>query len=183
MAAEHVADHRVDEAWTGTVLGTSVPDDARERWMELRIYRLDPGQEGKYLAWRVAKSYIYHTGDTACRTRSGAKPGRLGTVANLPDDAEPCDECNPLFPDELPDDVRVRVEVDRNTINRADSAQQLVDALTHYRDRASGQWVVRVSEPVEYVIEQAARRDPAFAAVTLPRPSSVPAMRRELAAG
>jgi hypothetical protein len=181
MVAEHVVDHRVDEAWTGTVLGTSVPDDARDRWMELRIYRLDPGQQGNYLAWRVAKSYIYHTGDTSCRTRSGSKPGRLGTVANLPADAEPCDVCNPLFPDELPSNVRVRVEVDKNTINRADTAQELVDALTHYRDRATGQWVTRVSEPVEYVIEQASRRDPAFAQVELPKASSVPAMRRELA--
>lgn len=183
MVAEHVFDHRTDERWSGTLIGSSsVPDD-QDRWMELRLYRLDPGSDGHYLAWRNGRSLIYHTGTTRCRTVSGRKPGRLAGKGDLPDDAEPCPDCDPAWPEELADTDRIRYEFDRHTIDRTDTAPEMVKALTQFRERQTGNWVTRVSEPVAEVLEQAAANDPEFARVVLPRQTSRAPMAPKAATG
>lgn len=170
-----MAYHRVEyrpglaEEWEGELaaeVSTRTPD--RTRWVEIKVYHLD---DGGWLAHRAGMSNIYHRSATACRRANGRKPGTLGTVDDLPDDAEPCGDCNPPYPEELGDKEKIRFEGPQHTIDRGTPAQ-IMQALTTSRDAVTGQRVVRVSAPVEDLLGDLMEHYPEFAALGLPAEGS-----------
>lgn len=71
------------------------------RWVELELYRI-PAQpdptgrislpRGGYLTHVIGQSLVAHRRNSRCNTGVPTK------ISDLPDDAVPCDECNPEFP-------------------------------------------------------------------------------------
>jgi hypothetical protein len=128
-------------------------------WATIEIYRLaDDG----YFTHRAGYSRVYHTADTACRTRNGDQKGDPATVDDLPDDAEPCPRCKPDPPVDLDDGQAVRYEFPRHTFDACDTPEMVVERLTviRHRDRTKS---VRYSQPVKDALRDAAFRDAAFA--------------------
>lgn len=166
-----MAYHRVElggklhDEWDGELaasVSTRTPD--RTRWVEISVYHLD---DGGWLAHRAGMSNIYHRAATACRRANGRKPGALGGVDDLPDDAEPCGDCNPPYPEDLADDAKIRFEFPQHTINRG-TPEQIVRALTTSRRPDTGQRVVKVSAPVEDLLGELSSSYPEFASLGEP---------------
>jgi hypothetical protein len=164
MTLVKIQDGRVQREWEGDLVAATRTGHPL-RWAEFEIWKLAGGD---WLVHRTGRSRIYHRADTPCDTQTGRKPGQPGTVDDLPDDAVPCRYCRPPDPLDLADDEQIRIETPRHTVNRCATAADAVDALTRYRDRISGQRKVEMSEPVAELLELAAAKEPAFAAV--PRP-------------
>lgn len=139
------------------------------RWAEFRVYRLD---EGGWMLHRVGMSLVYHQARTVCRTASGKMPGDPAKLADLPDEATPCGDCRPPYPLDLGDDEPVRFEFPRHSLNRCATAEAVVDSLTRFRERGTGIWTVKVSEPVAELLDKLAAAEPAFAAVARPVPTT-----------
>lgn len=151
--------------WTQT---PGPPD--RPRWVEIYVYKLDNGTG--YMLHRIGKSVIYHRADTRCTISDGRQSGDVAKISDLPDNAEPCDECAPPFPEDIGDDEEIRFEFDRHTFNRCATAARVIDKLTVYRSPSSGQGdedtgrsakTSTVSAPVRELLEKLAAKDPAFA--------------------
>lgn len=164
MALIQIPDQHVVREFQGELIAENRTHQPL-RWAEFRIYR---HAEGGYVLHRAGRSVVYHRADTTCRTAGGTAPGIPATVAGLPDDATPCEKCQPSWPLDLEDDEPVRMETDRNTVDRCQTAADVVDALTRFRQRGTGKKIVKVSEPVAELLELAARADPAFADVPPP---------------
>lgn len=139
--------------------GTSRRDTSR-KWATVEIWKLD---DGGYMAHRVGYSLVYHRHDTWCKTRSGGQPGAVAAVDDLPDDADPCEDCKPVLPEYLGDDDEVRFEFPRHTFDSCTTAEKVVEALTIIRYRDGRAPSVRISGPVKAAVMEAARHDPAFA--------------------
>jgi hypothetical protein len=127
----------------------------KPRWAEISVWKLDGGG---WLVHRQGRSLIYHREGTTCRTAIGRKPGAVAIVHDLPDDADPCDVCNPPYPEELGEDEKVRYEFPNHTFEEAGDVAGVLRALTTYRDRRTGKVTVRVSGPVASVLEQLGNR-------------------------
>lgn len=130
------------------------------RWVDIALYGLDGGT---YLVHRIGQSLVYHRGDTECLTSSGKQAGDRATVADLPDDAEPCERCNPPFPENLDDDEPIRYEFPRHTLDECSTPAEVIARLTSMRKRRARTATRVVSEPVRELLEGAAETDPRFA--------------------
>lgn len=149
--------------------GELIAEQARregQRWPEFRIWKLTGGG---YMAQRVGCSNVYHTAGTRCSTKQRSQRGSPATVEDLPDDAEPCEICNPPYPEDLRDDEQVRFEFPRSSMRRYRTARQVIKFFTLWRDPDTQETVQRVTKPVQALLEQAAAADPAFAADGLTR--------------
>lgn len=142
---------------------TRIPDGIR--WVEFRLYRLD--SDG-YLLHRLGASRVYHQADTGCHTTSGQPSGEPGKARDLPAGAYSCDRCQPEYPENLEPDAAVRIEYTRHTIDRCDTADQVVRRLTNMRSRGSRVQTQVVSEPVKELLALAAGADPEFAMAEKP---------------
>lgn len=131
------------------------------RWVAIDLYRVE---DGGWLVHRMGCSSVYHAEPTPCRTGSDRTPGVVGTVDDLPDEAEPCEHCTPPPPLDLDDHQAVRFEETRHTVTRYETAREVIHGLTHFRDR--GRPVVRMSAPVADLMRQAASKDQEFASIT-----------------
>lgn len=143
--------------------GELIAEQARRggrRWPEFRIWRL---AAGGYMAQRVGCSIVYHTAATRCVTKQRSQRGSPATIENLPDDAEPCEFCNPPYPEDLGDTEQIRFEFPRSSMRRFRTARQVIKFFTLWRDPESGETVQRVTKPVQALLEQAAAKDSAFA--------------------
>lgn len=130
------------------------------RWSEFYLYHLD---DGRWLIHRIGKSVIYHTLEPDHRTATGGLPGEtVGTVDDLPDDAEPCDICRPEDPDYLADGQQIRIETDRHKVDIAATPAEVTEILVTNRRREGGT-TITMSRPVRDLLTQAARRYPEFA--------------------
>jgi hypothetical protein len=141
--------------------GTSERDESLA-WAEIEVYRLDAGG---YLAHRIGRSLVYHRADTWCRTRSGGQPGDPATVDDLPDEAEPCEDCKPKDPQRLGDTEEIRYEFPRHTFDGCPTPEKLIEALTVIRGRDGSPPSIRFSYPVKTALRMAAERDEALYAV------------------
>lgn len=145
--------HEID----GKVIGEAGTNPSKLRWMQITLYRL---ASGGLLLHRVGYSKVYHDNTGRCRTLQGRVSGSPATVEDLPDDAEPCEKCQPAEPEYLGDSESIKFEFPRHTFDSCDTAQDVEDKLAP-RDGKE------MSEPSQNVLDQAARNDPEFAA--LPR--------------
>jgi hypothetical protein len=153
--------HEIDGERIAFVSTRRGPQDRfppRPKWGENAIYRL---ASGKYLLHRAGYSVIYHTSPTSCRTTTGSPSGDKATVADLPDDAVPCEQCAPPYPDELADDEEIRYEYPRHSFDECETPAQVSARLTSMR-RHSGVRSRTLSEPARELLEQAMENDPEF---------------------
>jgi hypothetical protein len=141
------------------------------RWPEFRIWRL---AAGGYMAQRLGCSIVYHTAGTSCTTKFGKQRGSPATVEDLPDDADPCEFCNPPWPEDLGDDERVRFEFPRSQIRRFRNAPQVIKFFTTWKDPDTGDLITRVTKPVMALLETAAAADAEFAEAGVPREGMAP---------
>jgi hypothetical protein len=151
--------------WEGDLAAsvtTRTPD--RTRWVEIKVYHLE---DGSWLAHRAGVSTIYHRAATGCRRKNLRKPGMVATVRDLPDDAEPCSQCNPPYPEDLDDDEQIRFEFPQHTIDRGTPAE-IVAALTTSRKPDSGARVVKISGPVRDLLEELMGSYPEFSGLSMP---------------
>lgn len=146
-----------------------VTSGAWPRWIEIGVYKLD---DGGYAVHRVGKSKVYHREDTPCSTVKGLPSGKLVTVDNLPDDAEPCRVCNPVSPQDMDDDEQIRMEVDRPVLAIFNGAQKAQDFIVTVRDRYTQRPGVFVSNPVAELIQALRGIDPDWAALDWPEPTT-----------
>lgn len=130
------------------------------RWVDIALYGLDGGT---YLVHRIGQSLVYHRGDTGCLTSTSKQAGDKATVADLPDDAEPCERCNPPWPEDLADDAEIRYEFPRHTLDECSTPAEVISRLTSMRKRRARTSTRVVSEPVRELLEGAAASDPRFA--------------------
>jgi hypothetical protein len=131
----------------------------RERWVSMELYLLD---DGTWLAHRTGWSVIYHRRDTFCVTRTGRKSGDLASVDDLPDDAMPCPDCQPLPPRDLPDGPgTVRFEFPRHSWDHCPTPVLIKQRLTTVRSRDGGVSEF-TSEPVSKLLRNAAEIYPEF---------------------
>lgn len=135
-------------------------NDDKTRWVEFRLYRRN---DGGYVVHRTGKSLIYHKLDTTCQTRGGSLRGYPARASSLPTDAEPCDWCNPPWPEDLAPDTQVRFEEDRDTITRVRTAGEVVHSLTWDAAAQKERW----SRPVMDLVKAAAEVDEEFAAIPI----------------
>lgn len=152
--------HLVTE-FDGEIIAGPVSTGYEPRWVEFTIYRRLDGPAG-YVVHKKASSWVYHTSDTTCMTAAGRPSGGTATVDDLPDEAVPCERCQPPAPVDLRDDEPIRFEFPRHTIDRCPTAGHAVERLTTMNPRNGGRAVV-VSEPVEELLAQAAVNDEGFA--------------------
>lgn len=140
------------------------PDSAA--WAEIEVYKRD---DGGYMTHRVGYSLVYHRADTRCTTARGDQKGEPATVDDLPDDALPCQRCQPEAPEYLPKAAAIRFEFPRHTFDSCDTPEMVEEKLTviHHRD---GNRSVRYSYPVRDALREAVLNDPAFASVAASAP-------------
>lgn len=142
----------------------------RPRWGEYFIWKLDSGRYGLY---RASFSVIYHTEHTSCRMNgpggrgTGGQMGKPATVEDLPDDAEPCPDCRPPYPDELGDKEPIRFEFPRQGLVVIRTPEEVIDTLGRFR-RQTGEEVFELSGPSQELIRQCRDNDPAFRATNMP---------------
>lgn len=136
------------------------------RWVEIAIYALD---DGRWLVHRVGMSYVYHRANTRCRTKLGKQSGDpIRSIADLPDEAVPCERCEPDWPEDLPDTPGiVRFEFARHTFDTCPDAEKAYAKLTTVKDR-DGTETTFVSDPVAELLDAAAAASPEFARFTTP---------------
>lgn len=159
----HITDRAKQRTWEfeGTLVHREVTRSQPDRWVEISLYELD-GDDG-WVTVRAGMSNIYHRPGTSCRTASGLTPGLPAGIEDLPDDAMPCPLCEPPFPQDLADDERVRYEFPRLTVDAARTPQDVVQNLTVWRSRKTGERKVQVSQPVAALLAAAAEKDTRFA--------------------
>ena len=128
------------------------------RWGVNRVIKLE---SGGYVLIREAFSVIYHTRNTRCLTANRIQRGEPTSYRELPDDAKPCFECNPPWPEDLLDDEAIRFEFPRRSIDRCDDAAAVILELTTSR-KYSGVRSQEVPEPVRALLAQCRENDPEF---------------------
>jgi hypothetical protein len=131
----------------------------KDRWVAMEIWKL---AGGGWLVYTDGRSNIYHRGDTSCRVRdSGMPSGTEIRAADLPDDAVPCPECDPDWPEDMPSDAPVRFEQPRRKMQRCASYREVIQALSSARhsgtDRSS------LSGPSRELLAMAEAADPELA--------------------
>ncbi len=144
--------------FTGDLLGSSDSRRRKElRWTEVYIYKTDTG---KLVAHRAGCSDIFHTLDgaltesTRTHRERNCSSGRLRTSADLHEDAAPCPVCKP----DRKALQTVREEEDRSSVVVADTAAELIEALT--TTDAAG--VRYISKTTRRALEEAAVSDPSL---------------------
>lgn len=137
----------------GTIIGHAGTNTAKQRWMEITLYRLD---SGLLLLHRVSYSRVYHDNTGRCRTTAGRVSGSPATVDDLPDDAEPCLTCEPADPEYLGDTETIKFEYPRHTFDNCASPDDVEARLVNPRTG-------RMSEPSKSVLDQARQNDKEFA--------------------
>lgn len=158
MAEISVSDGRVTRIYQGDPEPVRSASSGELRWSEFELYRLD---DGGWLVHRNGRSVVYHRAGTSETTVTGSPPGRLGTVDDLPDDAEPCSSCRPPLPRDLGEDEDIRVETDRHKLDVLRTPEQVVGTLVRNRGR-DGSESFMVPAPVADLLDQAVRRWPEF---------------------
>lgn len=114
------------------------------RWTTMEVYRTT---SGRYVYYRVGHSLIYHALGTECRSGTRIDP------QDLPDFADPCERCHPpLDPTEA-----VKMEVPLRTSYVCDDVTDVIRALVKVRNGTA-----TLSRPAQRLLDDAARRDPAF---------------------
>jgi len=126
--------------------------------MDMELWLLT---SGSWLIYRSARSIIYHTEPTTCTLRNGLQRGETATVNDLPDDADPCEYCEPPWPEELADIQKIRYEFPRQSVKQARTPADVITKLTTARDRG-GVTNIIWSKPVQDLLDQAAERFPEF---------------------
>ena len=115
------------------------------RWIEFELYKTE---SGSYVLSRVGVSLVFHSG--ACEL-----VGKYGlhdaSVADLAEDAVPCDTCQPTYEAQLvfPEKYRYWAQV-------SDDPQAVLDALYKY-DEGGARYLTWVARRV---LEEAADNDP-----------------------
>jgi hypothetical protein len=128
------------------VFETSTDDEGpRLRWVEFALYRHG---EGGYVLDRIGQSVVYHR-------VGGCDRGVLTDVKSLPGDAEPCDRCLQRYTGS-PVLEQVKLEEVRHTINRCQTAEEVVQALTLTRGPGKTPFL---SAPARGLLEGAAQKD------------------------
>lgn len=140
--------------------------EERLRWGVNTVWKLSGA---RYALYRASMSVLYHTAGTTCRTSGSGGPGtggQMGTecpASDLPDDAEPCPDCEPPWPEDLAPGERVRFEFPRQKVWICDSPAEVISKLTRHT-KMTGQTVTGASGPAADLIEQCRRNDPDFGA-------------------
>lgn len=143
---------------------TQTPE--RARWFEMKLWE---HQDGGWVIDRISMSLIYHASNTNCRRRDNSSrrtpsaPRLMGSptkVADLPDEAEPCGECNPAWPNEMQGETMVRFEVPRHTVIHCPTAVDVVEAVTTDPNRPGQPFA---SGPATELLLEAASKDPLIA--------------------
>ena len=130
------------------------------KWFTVELYAMD---DGTWLAHRTGWSVIYHTRNTRCTTRGSRQRGEPASVDDLPDDADPCPECNPPYPEDLPDGKGViRFEFPRHSWDQCPTPHAVKLKLTTARSK-DGSVSEFMSDPVDRLLRSAARVYPEFA--------------------
>lgn len=171
-------EYRIEDAhqafeFTGKLIGQSTTrSDTRPlRWVEMSLYSVDGGGEIGYVLHRTGNSAVYHRAD---RQRCPVGRGSVDitklpdvTVASLDDDAMPCAECQPPWPQDLGDDEKVRAEQTRHTVNKLADPAAVISRISEAR-HADGSTTTFMSRPARELLEQAAEHDPEFRQVPKP---------------
>lgn len=135
----------------------------RPRWVWFRILRSDAGM---YVVERVAHSIVVHEVDAPCVAKGKAhERGKVVPAAMLPADVRPCYQTPSRGPRSRchPDLTRgdVRLEQPLVTVFKSTDAADVKRWLTEANHSAGGTSDM-LSRPVETLLEEAARNDPAF---------------------
>lgn len=137
----------------------------RPRWFEMKLWE---HENGGWVLDRVSMSITYHASDTNCQRR-GNSNRRAGAVqlmgvptkvSDLPPEAEPCETCDPAWPDEMSGDTMVRFEVPRHTVIHCPTAMSLVEAITQDPNRPGSSFA---SGPATELLTKAAGLVPEIA--------------------
>lgn len=140
-------------------------NDRRPRWGVNTVWKLD---NGTYALYRASMSVIYHTEKTSCRVAgprgsgTGSQSGSLCLARDMPDNAEPCERCNPPWPEDLTPTSRVRFEFPRQSVEICEEPGLVIERMTRYR-KHSGQSVSGASGPARELLQQCRDNDPDFA--------------------
>jgi hypothetical protein len=130
----------------------STRGEDRPRWVTMEIYKRD---DGGYVLYRVGQSLIYHRTGMSC-TKSGVSV----MWEELPDDAMPCQRCNPPFPDALSDDEPVLKEIPWRSVHLCQTLgkveQVLIDTAPH---DSTGERPNRLSSVASSLLLEAAQAD------------------------
>jgi len=159
-----IKDHRGEIVRNGQFEGelvaeVSTDDGERARWIEIKLYRRTDADG--WIIHRMSDSVLYHHIDTTCRTPKSARPGQPMTAADLQDGAEPCGNCRPPEPDDMPPDHPIRIEVARNVVHPWNTEKQVVDDLVMDRRTGTPYW----SEPVIELVTAAGMQHREFLAL------------------
>jgi hypothetical protein len=111
---------------------------------------------------RVSMSVLYHASDTGCQRQDRKLMGSPWKVADLPPEAEPCETCNPAWPDEMSGETEVRFEAPRHTVIHCPAARDVIEAVTVDRARPGSQPFA--SGPATELLTKAAGLVPEIAA-------------------
>jgi hypothetical protein len=134
----------------------------RPRWLSLALYR---SLGGMYVVDRTAHSIVAHEKDAPCVAEGKARDrGIVVPVAELPDEVLPCNKAESpwrrcCYPD-LTWGV-ARMEQDLVTVFQSEDPAVIIKWL-HTAHHSAGGTTDAASRPVCQLLEQAARRDPAF---------------------
>lgn len=144
--------------FTAAVIGAATSSrPGVQRWSELALYRLAPGQ---YLVAKVGRSTVAHRPD--CRH---ANPRRMVTYLEAGEEGavrrSQCPECRPNVGNDM--DPHTLLEASRYTVLQAHSAEGLVDMLTEGRHV--------LPEIVSEVLKQASKYDREIAGIYERSPS------------
>lgn len=138
---------------------------SKDRWFEAELYAL---ADRSWLIHRIAFSNVYHRTDTKCTRRTGKQSGDPASVDQLPDEAMPCPQCQPPFPEDLPEgEGTVRFEFPRHTWNECPTPELVYDTLTTIRSR-DGTVTHRLSDPVADLLTRAGEAYPEFIPLIAP---------------
>lgn len=153
-----IRDRKGDTEIDGELVCPGVSTWGTRRWMTIEVYRL---ASGNYLIHRTSRSNVYHTAGTGCTVKGGNRKGEPATVADLPDEAEPCRACRPPYPDELADEQEIRYEFTRHSYDKCETPAQVIAKLTTIY-KSDGSVEIRRSKPVTELLEKLAEADPEF---------------------
>lgn len=115
------------------------------RWIEFELYKTE---SGSYVLSRVGVSLVFHSGACELVNKYGLHDA---SVADLSEDATPCEQCSPTFEAQLvfPEKYRYWAQV-------SDDPQAVLDALYKY-DEGGARYLTWVARRV---LEEAADNDP-----------------------
>lgn len=94
------------------------------RWTDIGIYKTS---SGRYIVERLGRSLVYHLADSDC-----ASSGEEITGAELAEESEPCEKCDPPTPEDSDFDSGevFRQEVTISRVDVVDEPREIREVLT-----------------------------------------------------